>query len=630
MVWVLVFHLWPDTVRGGWLGVGLFFTLSGYLIAGLLDKEVTSTGRLRLGRFMARRVRRLLPAALVTIVGTLALTALLDDQPLRMIGVDAVTAVLNVFNWHAASDEAGYAEIFDAAPEPLAHFWSLAIEEQFYLLFPVAVALTRRPEWVTAVMAAVCLAAVALWWGSTDAYVATPVRATEIAAGAALALAQARYGPVRRLFQAPTNLPLRSQAAWTLALSAAVALTVVSVVGLRPDSSIVFRGGPQLMSLCWTVLVIAAVRDGRPARLMSWLPLRWLGLRSYAVYLFHWPVIELTDWHPLVAIAMTLGLAEVSFRALEMPVRRGTGRLAMPVLAVATTAVLAVAAVAAVTSVPARGIAERAEGAEQVPDWLAEQNSAAAPTTGDAALDAAPAGPETGLTVPIITVLGDSTALYVADGLRQWGDASSLIAVVDHSRIGCSPAAAAGSKWVRLRDSPGTAGHPSGFVEEGACRDDLIEEGSNIVLVVDHGAVLFDHQNADGEWASILDPDLAADVSDTYRRLVDRARRVATTVVFTTAPRLLPSPGEDTANQPQTSPERAAAYNALIRSLVEELNSVDGAAAAELIDIADVLDEHGYGGAYGRSDGMHIEYGRSEAFAAEVLGPALLDLLNLG
>ena len=668
VAWVLAFHLWPDAVRGGWLGVGLFFTLSGYLIAGLIDAEVTSTGRLRLGRFMARRVRRLLPAALVTIAGTLALTAIVDDQPLRTIGIDALTAALNVFNWHASLAEAGYAGIFDAAPEPLAHFWSLAIEEQFYLVFPAAVALTRRPGRVVGAMAAIGLAGVWLWWGSTDAYVATPVRALEIAAGAGLAVAQARFDAVRRLFRPLADLPRPSRLAWAGLLAVAVVLTAFSVARLGPDDAFVFRGGPQLMALCWVVLVIAAVRDGWPARLMSWAPLRWLGLRSYAIYLFHWPVIELTDWHPVVVIAVTLGAAEASFHLLEMPVRRGTGRRAIGVLAAAAAAVVIVSAAAAAASSPARGIAERVEGADELPEWLSEQDPAEAaapagegatgslpevtapdpsvseverplesleapdgtaspvPPTSDtstsetstpAAVTAPPSAesspdapegiedsgtlpsteptimdvergfveatddtpvpatthpvtadpqPETPVTVPIVTVLGDSAALYLADGLREWGNASRLMAVVDQSRIGCSPAGTPDSGWRYLRGNVTSEAHPMGFIEDGPCRDDLIQAGSNLVLVVDHGAVLFDHQNGEGAWVSILDSDLAFDVADSYRNLVEKARGVGARVVFTTAPTLLPTPGEDAVNQPQTSPARAQAYNTLLRA----------------------------------------------------------------
>ena len=722
VAWVLAFHLWPDVVRGGWLGVGLFFTLSGYLIAGLLDAEVTSTGRLRLGRFMARRVRRLLPAALVTISGALALTAIVDDQPLRTIGIDALTAALNVFNWHASLDAVGYAGIFEAAPEPLAHFWSLAIEEQFYLVFPAAVALTRRPGRVVCAMAAIGLVGVWLWWGSTDAYVATPVRALEIAAGAGLAVAQARFGAVRRLFQPPADLPRPSRLAWAVLLAAAAALTAVSVAGLGPDAALVFRGGPQLMALCWVVLVIAAVRDGWPARLMSWAPLRWLGLRSYAIYLFHWPVIELTDWHPVVVIAVTLGAAEASFRLLEMPVRRGTGRRAIALLAAAAAAVVAVSAVAAAASSPARGIADRAEGADELPAWLTEQNAPAtaapatavapsslpeptapdpAPTTaavapsttaeppaepsaepdetsgseppsslasdppppteatvpsetappsdpssestqdaGEGTGDTAtppttapitvPQQPETGLTVPIITVIGDSTAVHIADGLRQWADSTRAMAVVDHSRIGCSPAAVTGSTWHALRGNVGDEPTPSGFQPGVYCRDDYIQPGSAVVLVVDHGAVLFDHLRDDGTWASILDPDLASDVADSYRQLVANARARGVRVVFTTAPQLLTFGDGRSEDQPQTSPERAEAYNALITDLVLDLNGPEEAQMVELIETATAIDESGYNGLYGRSDGMHVDYEKAEVFAADVLGPALLAMLGPG
>ena len=722
VAWVLAFHLWPDVVRGGWLGVGLFFTLSGYLIAGLLDGELTSTGRLRLGRFMARRVRRLLPAALVTISGALALTAILDDQPLRTIGVDALTAALNVFNWHASLDDLGYAGIFEAAPEPLAHFWSLAIEEQFYLVFPAAVALTRRPGRVVCAMAAIGLVGVWLWWGSTDAYVATPVRALEIAAGAGLAVAQARFGAVRRLFQPPEDLPRPSRLAWAVLLAVAAALTAVSVTRLGPDEALVFRGGPQLMALCWVVLVIAAVRDGWPARLMSWAPLRWLGLRSYAIYLFHWPVIELTGWHPVVVIAVTLGAAEASFRLLETPVRRGTGRLAIPLLAAAAAAVVAVSGLAAAASSPARGIADRAEGADELPAWLTEQDpsGAAAPTTAvapsslpeSAASDPAPTTaavapsttaeppaepptepdqtsgseppsslaselppptestapsetppqpsdpspestqdtpegtgdtatppttapitvppqPETGLTVPIITVLGDSTAIHLGDGLRQWADNTRAMAVVDHSRIGCSPAAVTGSTWHAIRGQVGDEPTPSGFQPGVYCRDDYIQPGSAVVLVVDHGAVLFDHLRDDGTWASILDPDLATDVADSYRQLVANARAQGVRVVFTTTPQLLTFGDDPSGDQPQTSPERSEAYNALITELVLDLNGPEEALMVELIETATAIDESGYNGLYGRSDGMHVDYDKAAVFAADVLGPALLAMLGL-
>ena len=717
VAWVLAFHLWPDAARGGWLGVGLFFTLSGYLITGLLQQELTSSGAVRLGRFMARRARRLLPAALVTVAGSLALAALVGDQPLRAAGVDALTAVLNVFNWHVALDEAGYAGIFELAPEPLAHFWSLAIEEQFYLVFPAAVALTRRPRRVVATIFAMGVGGVALWWGSADAYVATPVRALEIAAGGALALAEARSGWVRSFLGPAGGTDRRVRIAWAVLVAAAVAVTAVAVARLGPQEAIVFRGGPQLMALCWVVLVAAAARDGLPARLMAWPVLRWLGLRSYAVYLFHWPIIELTDWHPAVVIVVTAAAAEASFRLLEMPVRRGAGRLALPMLA-AAVAVVAGAAGAAAASAPAPGIAERAEGTDELPAWFTERDpdSGSAAASQPAAIEAAPstipepttfaaspssvlaAPPSTGPpstgppvsgstpsdgsppaseptrdsdmgstspagssprepsgqsmpgeqdplgqdaaatapastvpvpptepSVPVVTVIGDSVALYFGAGLRVWADDTQTMAVVNRSRIACSPVGNLDSRWYMVRVSAGGDPVPMGWNADPPCRDDEIEARSKLVLVADHGAVLWDHQRPDGTWASILDADLASDVADSYRRLVREAAALGARVVFTTAPRALPLPGEQQDKRTYTDPQRAAAYNAILVDLASEL----GVAGVELIDTAEVLNGAGYDGPYGRSDGVHLGPEHAVTFAADVLVPALMAILGL-
>lgn len=651
VAWVVAFHLWPEVVPGGWLGVGLFFTLSGYLVVGLIDTEVSATGGLRLGRFMARRVRRLMPAALLTIVSVLGLTAVADDQAMREVGLDALTAVLNVFNWRVAADTAGYAAIFETRPEPLAHFWSLAIEEQFYLLFPAAVALTRRTAAVVWAMALAGLVGVGLWWGSTDAYVATPVRALEIAAGAGLALAAARSGSVRRLMDPDPNdgSGPASRAAGGVILAVAVVVTVVALARLGPQDGLVFRGGPQLMALCWVVLVVAAIRDGVASRIMSTGVLVWLGTRSYAVYLFHWPLLELTDWPPLAVVAATLFAAEVSYRLVEMPVRLGSGRAALPVLGVAAVAVALTAAATAVLSSPARAVGERASGADQLPTWTREapETPTATSTTstpesssvegstttaGNAAVTSTePAPPpETETTdaagtaeVPIITVLGDSSGLHLADGLRKWADANRSMAVVDHTRVGCSPLISEDRPWRARRIDPDEDDPIRWWIHEEPCRDDLIEPGTDLVLVVDHVIAQYEHRRLDGTWASMLDGDFAADIEDSYRKLLANAWAVDAQVVFATAPRLLSyyEVGID------HDPRRAEAYNSLVRALVAEFESDPVGAGVALVDTAVELDASGHHGRYGRTDGVHLDFERSELFAAEILGPALLELL---
>ena len=651
VAWVVLFHLWPDVVPGGWLGVGLFFTLSGYLVVGLIDAEVSATGRLRLGRFMARRVRRLMPAALLTIASVLALTATLDDQALREVGFDALTAVLNVFNWRTALDTAGYAAIFEARPEPLAHFWSLAIEEQFYLLFPAAAALTRRTALVVWAMVIAGLVGVVLWWGSADAYVATPVRALEIAAGAGLALAAARFGFVQRLMNPDAGqVPGRAKVtAEGVIFAVAVGVTVVALVGLGPQDNLVFRGGPQLMALCWVVWVVAAVRDGIPARIMSAGVLRWLGTRSYAIYLFHWPLIELTDWHPVMVIATTLIAAEASYRLVEMPVRLGSGRRALPLLGAAALVVALIATATAALSTPARAIGERATDADELPAWTLEapetstidsttstlsSSSVAGSTTTEAVTDdlasstTEPAPqPETVVTVatavPIITVLGDSSGLHLADGLRKWADANRAMAVVDHTRVGCSPLISADRPWRARRIDPEADDPIKWWIHDEPCRDDFIEPGTELVLVVDHVIPQYEHRRLDGSWASMLDQDFAADIERSYRKLMANAHSVGAKVVFATAPYLLSyyEVGID------HDPRRAEAYNSLVRALVAEFESDTEGAGVALVDTAVALDVSGHHGRYGRTDGVHLDFERSELFAAEILGPAILELL---
>ncbi len=651
VAWVVLFHLWPDVVPGGWLGVGLFFTLSGYLVVGLIDAEVSATGRLRLGRFMARRVRRLMPAALLTIASVLALTAALDDQALREVGFDALTAVLNVFNWRTALDTAGYAAIFEARPEPLAHFWSLAIEEQFYLLFPAAAALTRRTALVVWAMVIAGLVGVVLWWGSADAYVATPVRALEIAAGAGLALVAARFGFVQRLMN-PDAGQVSGRAkviAEGVIFAVAVGVTVVALVGLGPQDSLVFRGGPQLMALCWVVWVVAAVRDGIPSRIMSAGVLRWLGTRSYAIYLFHWPLIELTDWHPVMVIAATLIAAEASYRVVEMPVRLGSGRRALPLLGAAALVVALIATATAALSTPARAIGERASDADELPAWTLEapetstidsttstlsSSSVAGSTTTEAVTDdlasstTEPAPqPETVVTVatavPIITVIGDSSGLHIADGLRTWADANRAMAVVDHTRVGCSPLISADRPWRARRIDPEADDPIKWWIHDEPCRDDFIEPGTDLVLVVDHVNPQYEHRRVDGSWASMLDQDFAAGIEDSYRQLLANAHSVDAKVVFATAPYLLSyyEVGID------HDARRAEAYNSLVRSLVAEFESDTEGAVVALVDTAVELDASGHHGRYGRTDGVHLDFERSEIFAAEILGPALLELL---
>ena len=158
--------------------VGLFFALSGFLMVGLVDTELAVTGRFRLRRFAARRVHRLLPAALLTVAVSLTLSAVFDGSLLHQTAVEGAVAVSNVHNWWSVL-------FVDPSSEPvLGHFWSLAVEEQFYLLVSAAMVFTRSPVVVVSAAAAVGVFAMFWVWGEFGAYYATPVRGLEIVAGA--------------------------------------------------------------------------------------------------------------------------------------------------------------------------------------------------------------------------------------------------------------------------------------------------------------------------------------------------------------------------------------------------------------------------------------------------------------
>jgi peptidoglycan/LPS O-acetylase OafA/YrhL len=304
VVAVLLYHLAVPWLRGGFLGVDLFFVLSGFLITSLLVGEYRSAGTIHLGRFWARRVRRLLPAALLVILavcGWAALTA--PSDRIWSVRGDALWTLGYAANWHFVLSGQSYFAQF-SQPSPLLHTWSLAIEEQFYLLWPLLVLLAMRLRrgrvWVLAV-AAVLGAAVSgglmrhLYEAADPSrvYYGTDTRAHELLAGAVLAL----------LLASPLGERLRP---WLRRLALPAGLAVLAAVVLMPDS--------------WPL-----------SRVLGIAPLAWLGRISYGLYLWHWPVYQalttnsgLRGWVlDLARIAVSLGLAVASFYLVERPVRRG-------------------------------------------------------------------------------------------------------------------------------------------------------------------------------------------------------------------------------------------------------------------------------------------------------------------
>ena len=296
---VVLYHLWPARLPGGFVGVDVFFAISGFLITGHLMREVQSTGRVQLSRFWARRARRLLPASLTVLVLTAIAVVVVVPRSLWGQFLRAVAgSVLYVQNWVLASDSVDYLAA-DNVETPVQHFWSLGVEEQFYVAWPLLIALAlvlarrrsvQRPRRTVGVLLAVVFAVslvLSIVLTATDpasAYFVTHTRAWEFAAGGLLAIV------------APDVLRAGTRARTLLAWSGwgMIALAVVTFTGATP-----FPGFTALLPVVGTLLVIAAGSpEGRwsPTPLAEFGPVRLLGDVSYSLYLWHWPLIVLVPY----------------------------------------------------------------------------------------------------------------------------------------------------------------------------------------------------------------------------------------------------------------------------------------------------------------------------------------------
>lgn len=355
VVAVVLFHSGYGWARGGFIGVSLFFTLSGYLITSLLLAEHTTEGRVALRSFYARRARRLLPASLLCLVLVLVAAPWWSDSQLRRLPGDALAALANIANWRFAFAGTSYRDLFDQTPSPVAHFWSLSIEEQCYLVVPVVVVLGLRAgrrllPIVLGVLTVASVVAAVLTLDFDVAYNGTHTRAAELLVGA---LAAALLGPGRA---SGRGAPRLLQGAGVVALVGFIG----AVLWLSLEDRWPVRGGLAAFALAWVVLIRAA-SIGPLGAVLGWSPLAWIGRMSYGIYLFHWPVFLLMtpartglDGAGLLAVrmAVVLTVTVVSAKLIEQPIR-GRTLLRRPALAGTALGAASVAIVAlAVSAVP--------------------------------------------------------------------------------------------------------------------------------------------------------------------------------------------------------------------------------------------------------------------------------------
>lgn len=332
---VLCFHAEFAWATGGFLALPTFFTLSGYLITSLFLAEWERSRDIALLKFWARRFRRLMPAALLTL-GAMSLFGIFIAMPdqLERLHADVLWSLFYLANWHFIISGASYIELF-AAPSPVQHFWSLAVEEQFYFLYPlVALAVLRSSKGSRAafggLLGALILASVlgSILLRETGAsidrvYYGSDTRSAELFVGALLATML--HG------RAISSVVLRR------GIDVAGVLSLIAMLALwkfvKIEQEWLYRGGFAAYSLLSAAVIAAAVQPGGPVKaILSGRLLCWLGRISYGGYLFHWPIYlwlsadhtGLDPW-PLLALrtAVTLALAEISYRFVESPIRSG-------------------------------------------------------------------------------------------------------------------------------------------------------------------------------------------------------------------------------------------------------------------------------------------------------------------
>ena len=447
---VLFFHGGFTWMAGGYVGVSVFFTLSGYLITSLLILEHQRTGTVSWSSFVARRAKRLLPASLLCLVAISVLAWSGEFSTVPHLRRDIIASALQVANWNALNGSGSYSDLLSRAAgvsSPVDHYWSLAVEEQFYWVWPFAFLLVLRVSKgrarlfanlvVLALLGVVAARVIAKNWGPEAAYWATPARLGEILVGAALA----------------GGCLLWEQRSRWLGLIGVAGLGVVLWTAVEWPT----RGGPAydgwlgVFSLASAALILGLQTPGLLRRVFSFGPLVWLGRISYGVYVYHWPVfvlasgrsLDLSGWSLFLArIAITLAVAMLSYWLIEQPVRRSrrAPRVAMS-LAVPVSAVVVVLALLVVPAEPGRPSVRAS--ASPATSTVVSSGTVAPGDQTVAAPDATVTTAATTTTLPVpdvpvnVVLIGDSTAVALSSGLTSWAAETTDRVERSVATIGC-------------------------------------------------------------------------------------------------------------------------------------------------------------------------------------------------
>lgn len=337
---VIAYHLNLEGASGGFLGVGVFFVLSGYLITDLLIMEWTNTGQINLRHFWVKRAKRLLPGQILVLIVVAVFILLFNFSRLADLWGDFLASLFYVTNWWFIFNDVGYFANF-GQPSPLLHYWSLAVEEQFYLVWPLLVLLGLRFVHKRKLLFGfILIGAFASALGmallyqpglmdTSRVYFGTDTRAFALLIGAALALCLPSQMFTGKIVD---NRALRI----SLDILGAAGLAILSWMIWQTNQyeAFLYRGGMVLQCIAAVSVIAAAVHPSTwISRVLGCRLLRWFGVRSYGIYLWHYPILVLffpvsgggnAIVHTIIQIVMILLIASISWRFIEQPIRYGT------------------------------------------------------------------------------------------------------------------------------------------------------------------------------------------------------------------------------------------------------------------------------------------------------------------
>jgi peptidoglycan/LPS O-acetylase OafA/YrhL len=600
---VLAEHGGLPGVSGGFLGVDVFFVLSGFLITSLLLDEFRNKGRIRLRDFWIRRARRLLPALLVMALAVVAVRRLFPTEATASLRDDAVASFFWMSNWAFVAQKTDYFSQ-GAPPSPLQHTWSLGVEEQYYLIWPLLVIAVAALFWRRLRSAVFVLAATGVVASATAAilmapevnrvYFGTDTRAQALLVGAAAAALLVRDWSV--LTDGGTLIRTRYRRWAATALSVVGLAMLAALAHFATGTARDFRYGLLIVAAVAAVLVVApvALDPGSPvARALAWRPLVWLGAISYGVYLWHWPIFlalngERTGWSgwPLFAArcAATVAVATASWWLLEQPIRRWRPVI-VPMLPLAG-ATAATAAVVTMTMLPVdvkpadpgiSSIDSAALVSPEVPVEVKSPSGQPAPGT------------------KRVAVFGDS----VAWTLMRYLPPTPGLSFTNYTTIGCGVARGGPYRYAgeTLNQKPECDSWPVRWSQR------INHDRPDVVLLIIGRWEVVDRVN-EGHWTHIGDDAYDAYLRGELARALDILTSTGAHVVVTTEPYNRRGERADGSLYPEDQPARADSWNTLLRNVIGKRPNVT------LLDLNKKLGPDGYytnkvDGIKMRIDGVH-------------------------